>query len=179
MEGLIAIHKAGIKHRRFEDHNIVVAEFENGELASTEPLAVIVDFGRAQEHVCEFEGTLDTHSPRLQLSGYPSYSGCGELYEVCKEYADLYYPSMLSPFRLADHQYDLLGQCIARVNVYDQSIPVDLGTSEEEVLEAIKAWFEDDVNEEEVLRVVRPEMAEFDRWRDMRNKYDNMPLYWN
>ena len=44
------------------------------------------------------------------------------------------------------------------------------------MLESIKAWFEDDVNEEDVLRVVRREMAEFNRWRDTRNEYDNMPL---
>ena len=179
MEGLLAIHKAGVEHRSFEDYNIVVAETWKGEGAGKEYFPVIVDFGKAEEHVCEFEGTLDTHSPRLQLSGYPSYSGCGELYEVCKEYADLYYPSMLSPFRLADHQYNLLRQCIARVNVYGHSIPVDLGTSEEEVLESMKAWFEDDVNEEEVLRAVRGEMAEYNRWRDIRNKYDSMPLNWH
>ena len=44
------------------------------------------------------------------------------------------------------------------------------------MLESIKAWFEDDVNEEDVLRVVRREMAEFKHWRDTRNEYDNMPL---
>ena len=44
------------------------------------------------------------------------------------------------------------------------------------MLESIKAWFEDDVNEEDVLRVVRREMAECNRWRDTRNEYDNMPL---
>ena len=47
------------------------------------------------------------------------------------------------------------------------------------MLESIKAWFEDDVNEEEVLRAVRGEMAEYNRWRDIRNKYDSMPLNWH
>ena len=99
MEGLLAIHKAGVEHRSFEDYNIVVAETWKGEGAGKEYFPVIVDFGKAEEHVCEFEGTLDTQSPRLQFS---SRANCRELYAACNEDADLYCPSRLSLPTLID-----------------------------------------------------------------------------
>ena len=101
IEGLIAIHQAGITHCRFEDYNIVAAEVQNRELGD-EYFPMIVDFGRARVHVCDFERTLDIHCPRPQPLNYPD---CTELFVACQEHDDLFCPSMLSLPTLAErHQ---------------------------------------------------------------------------
>ncbi|KAI0800075.1 hypothetical protein C8Q74DRAFT_1234136 [Fomes fomentarius] len=85
---LITIHRAGVVHNEFEERHIVVRVLDDG---SHWPM--LVDFSRAKEHICPFEGKLKLYSPKPA----DRHDYCNELWVVIN-YAEIRVPSHVDYF---------------------------------------------------------------------------------
>ncbi|TBU59757.1 hypothetical protein BD310DRAFT_924127 [Dichomitus squalens] len=157
MNSLLAIHRAGILHGDFREENIVVREVQKGKLEGAEYFPVIVDFGEAMEHTCALRGDYEikTNCPAL------GDTLCPEIDDACSSDAQFYYP-------------------YASVVLWGCEVVIDTETTVEEVHMALteKGAVPKGMADEQVRETLRQtcRWSEFNKWRNERNTYDNVPL---
>ncbi|TBU41393.1 hypothetical protein BD309DRAFT_273129 [Dichomitus squalens] len=160
VNGLLAIHRAGILHGDFREENIVVREVQKGKLEGAEYFPVIVDFGEAMEHTCALRGDYEIKTNCPAPGSTSGLLQCLEIHDACGE-ARFYYP-------------------YASVELWRCEVAIDTETTVEEVYMALaeRGVVPRGMDKERARRTIREtcQWSQFNKWRDERNEFDNMPL---